>query len=154
MAGMRSISIDPLRIKDTIFWYWGEVYYESSHKYPIPFPNNNMFKRNTKLLYQFRTLFQNICQAFHFKKWNIPINTLVGKYFKFSKWYTIVPICRVNGCGKMMDDRLSSFYYLAIVQYRGKHSKILATILLLLPTYLNSNVSHYNGRSHYFFPGY
>ena len=41
---------------------------------------------------------------------------------------------------------------MAIVQYPGKHSKILATIFLLLPTVLNSRVSHYSGCSHYFFP--
>ena len=40
----------------------------------------------------------------------------------------------------------------AIVQYQRKHSKILATIFLLLPTVLNSRVSHYSGRSHYFSP--
>ena len=43
---------------------------------------------------------------------------------------------------------------LAIVQYPGKHSKILATIFLLLPTVLNSRVSQYSGRSHYFFPSH
>ena len=42
----------------------------------------------------------------------------------------------------------------AIVQYPRKHSKILATIFLLLPTVLNSRVSHYSGRSHYFFLPY
>ena len=39
---------------------------------------------------------------------------------------------------------------MAKVQYQGKHSKILATIFLLLPTVLNSRVSHYSGRSYYF----
>ena len=42
----------------------------------------------------------------------------------------------------------------AIVQYQRKHSKILATIFLLLPTVLNSRVSHYSGRSNYFFLPY
>ena len=36
------------------------------------------------------------------------------------------------------------------VQYPGKHSKILATIFLLLPSVLNSRVSHYSGHSHFF----
>ena len=40
----------------------------------------------------------------------------------------------------------------AIVQYQRKHSKILATIFLLLLTVLNSRVSHYSSRSHYFSP--
>ena len=35
----------------------------------------------------------------------------------------------------------------AIVQYPGKHSKNLATILLLLPTVLNSRVSNYSGHT-------
>ena len=43
-------------------------------------------------------------------------------------------------------------FYVAIVQYQRKHSKILATIFLLLPTVLNSRVSHYSGRSHYVSP--
>ena len=44
------------------------------------------------------------------------------------------------------------YFFGAIVQYQRKHRKILATIFLLLPTVLNCRVSHYSGRSHYFFP--
>ena len=41
-----------------------------------------------------------------------------------------------------------------LVQYQGKHSKILATMFLLLQTVLNSRASHYGGHTHYFFPPY
>ena len=42
-----------------------------------------------------------------------------------------------------------TFTIWAIVQYLRKHHKILATIFLLLPTVINSRVSHYSGHSHY-----